>query len=128
MLRILLLLVIAAHGLGHTLFLGSLLGFIQGSPYNRSWLLTAEAPARLVGVVLWSLAIIAFGTAAIGLLGQHGWWRGAAVIAAVISTAGLILFWAMPVTSPAVAALVVNLLVLGALVVVQWPSAEVVGA
>jgi hypothetical protein len=50
------------------------------------------------------------------------------MIAAVVSTIGLILFWATPATSSAVAALVFNLLVLGSLLIVHFPSVEAVGA
>ncbi|MBZ0294658.1 MAG: hypothetical protein K8L99_18985 [Anaerolineae bacterium] len=128
MLRSIIILLIAGHGIGHILFLVPLLGIADWDQSTRSWLLTEETPARLVGSILWGVAIIAFGAAVVGLLGQQGWWRGATIIAAVVSTVGLIIFWATPVTSPVIAALVFNLLVIGALLVAHWPSLDAVGA
>ena len=95
MLRSVLALLIAAHGVGHILFLVPLLGLANWGQASRSWLLTAETPARLIGSLLWITVIIAFGAAVFGLLGQQGWWRTAAIAAAVISSAGLILFWVL---------------------------------
>jgi hypothetical protein len=127
MLRTILALVIAAHGIGHILFLVPLLGIADWGQSSRSWLLTGDA-ARLIGSMVWVAALVTFAVAAFGLFGQQTWWRNAAIIAAFISIAGLILFWTTPVTAPALLALVFNLLVLGALVLVHWPSIEAVGA
>ncbi|HRL14685.1 MAG TPA: hypothetical protein PKX07_22575 [Aggregatilineales bacterium] len=128
MLRIILALVIGAHGIGHILFLIPLLGIAEWGQPQRSWLLTGESAARVIGGALWVVVILAFGAAVIGLLGQQGWWRTAAVIGAVISMIGLVLFWTMPVSAPVISALVFNLLVLGALLIVHWPSVDAVGA
>jgi hypothetical protein len=128
MLRNVLALIVAAHGIGNILFLVPLLGIADWGQSTRSWLLTGEGGARLVGSALWVAAIVVFGAAVVGLLGQQTWWRTAAMIAAVVSTIGLILFWATPATSSAVAALVFNLLVLGSLLIVHFPSVEAVGA
>jgi len=128
MLRIILALVIGAHGIGHILFLIPLLGIASWGQPQRSWLLTGESAARVIGGALWVVVILAFGAAVIGLLGQQGWWRTAAVIGAVISMIGLVLFWTMPVSAPVISALVFNLLVLGALLIVHWPSVDAVGA
>lgn len=128
MLRTVLVLVIGAHGIGHILFLMPLLGIADWGQTPRSWLLTGETAARIIGSLLWVVAILGFVAAVAGLLGQYPWWRTAAVVAAVISTVGLILFWDNPVTSPVVAALVFNLLVIGALLIVHWPSIEAIGA
>lgn len=128
MLRVVLALIIAAHGIGHILFLVPLLGVSDWGQSTRSWLLTGETAARAIGSVVWIVALVGFGAAAVGLLGQQPWWRSAAIVAAIVSTAGLILFWSTPIRSPVVAALVVNLLVLGALLLANWPSIEAVGA
>ncbi len=128
MLRTVLLLVIGAHGIGHILFLMPLLGIVDWGQTPRSWLITGEAAARIIGSLLWVVVILGFVAAVAGLLGQYPWWRTAAVVAAAISIVGLILFWDNPVTSPVVAALVFNLLVIGALLIVHWPSIEAVGA
>lgn len=128
MLRTVLALVIGAHGIGHILFLAPLLGLADWSQSTHSWLLIGETSTRLIGSILWIAAMLAFGSVVVGLLGQYDWWRSAAIVAAVISIVGLIVFWATPMTAPVISALVFNLLVLGALLIAHWPSIEAVGA
>lgn len=128
MLKTVLVIVIAAHGIGHILFLVPQLGIADWGQSTRSWLLTGETPARLLGSALWILAITAFCAAAFGLWNEHTWWRSAAIIAAVISALALIVFAANPVTSPAFFAMAFNIIVLAALLVAHWPSAETIGA
>lgn len=128
MLRTVLAAVIAAHGIGHILFLVAPLGIADWGQFTRSWLLTGETPARLVGIMIWIAVLVGFAAAAYGLWNQESWWRGAAVAASVISTAGLALFWTNPATSPALSALVFNVLLLGALLIARWPGVEAVGA
>lgn len=128
MLRAVLALMIGAHGIGHILFLVSLVSGSDWGQSTRSWLITGETPARLIGSVLWGIALIAFCAAVYGLLDQQAWWRTAATLAAFVSTAGLIIFWVNPASSPAVSALVFNLVLLGALLIVHWPSVDTLGA
>lgn len=127
MLHIILAVVVAAHGIGHILFLVPLLGLADWGQSAQSWLLGDGNAARLIGSIIWLVAITAFGMAAAGLLGQQGWWRSAAIIGALISVVGLIIFWTNPATAPVISALVFNLLVLGALLILHWPSVEAVG-
>ncbi|MBZ0280191.1 MAG: hypothetical protein K8L97_05590 [Anaerolineae bacterium] len=128
MLRAVLALVIGAHGIGHILFLVPLLGIADWGQSARSWLLTGESSARLVGSLLWVVATIGFCVAVFGLWSQLPWWRSVAIGASIVSTVGLILFWVNPVSSSAVFALAFNLIVLGALLLAHWPSIEAVGA
>lgn len=128
MLRIILSLIIAAHGIGHSLFLIPLLGVAEWGQSTRSWLITGTNEARVIGGILWLVAMIGFGLSAYGLWNQQEWWRNGAIIASVVSTLGLILFWATPVSSPVISALIFNLLVLGALLLLHFPSIEAVGA
>ena len=128
MVRIILSLLIGAHGIGHILFLVPLLGIADWGQSNRSWLFTNESLARFAGGLLWLVAIAGFCAAVYGLWNQLGWWRNTAIIAAAVSTIGLLIFWSNPVTAPVVSALVFNLLVLGALLVLHYPSIETVGA
>lgn len=51
----------------------------------------------------------------------------AAVIAAVISALGLILFATTPLTSPALFAMTFNIIVVVALLVLHWPTVETLG-
>jgi hypothetical protein len=128
MVRIVLSLLMGAHGIGHILFLVPLLGIADWGQASRSWLLTNEGLARFAGSLLWIVAIAGFGAAVYGLWNQLGWWRNAAIIAAVVSTIGLLIFWLNPVSAPVVSALVFNLLVLGALLILRYPGIETVGA
>jgi hypothetical protein len=59
--------------------------------------------------------------AAVGLFGQANWWRTVAIAASALSVIGLALFWTNPATSPVFSALVFNLVVLLALLVLHWP-------
>jgi len=128
MLRIILTLLIGAHGLGHILFLLPLLGLADWGQSARSWLLTGQTEARAVGGLLWVAVIIGYAVALVGLWDEQSWWRTAAIAASVLSTVGLALFWANPPASSVVFALIFNLLVVGALLLAQWPSAASVGS
>jgi len=54
---------------------------------------------------------------AIGFFQLTNWWRVVAIVAAAVSSLGLLLFWAVPASSPVISTLVFNLLVLGALLI-----------
>ncbi len=127
MLRTVIVIVIAAHGIGHVLFLVPQLGIADWGQSTRSWLFTGDTPARLIGSILWIVAIIAFCAAAYGLWSQQPWWRNIAIIGAVISALGLLIFAASPVTSPAFFAMAFNIAVLAALLVLHWPTVETLG-
>lgn len=127
-LKLLLALVVGAHGIGHVLFLVPLLGVADWGQSTRSWLLGEGWPARGVGSLLWLAAIVGFVAVVVGFWSGAAWWRPLAVAAAAVSTVGLILFWTNPLASPAVSALVFNLLVLAALLVFHWPPLPQPGA
>mgnify|MGYP005860329141 CR=1 FL=1 len=128
MLRIILTLLIGAHGIGHTLFLLPLLGLADWGQSARSWLLGGQTEARVIGGLLWIAVIIGYGAALVGLWDEQSWWRSAAVVASVLSMIGLALFWTNPPASSVVFALIFDLLVLGALLLAHWPSAASVGS
>jgi hypothetical protein len=122
-LRFVLALVVGAHGAGHILFLVSLLGIADWGQASGSWLLGSGWLARGLGILIWLLAGTGFVAAAAGIFRETAWWPALAVISAAVSALGLILFWASPATSPAISAMVFNLLVLGGLLVFHWPAA-----
>lgn len=128
MLRAVVSILIGAHGIGHVLFLVPLLGIADWGQSTRSWVLTGESSARLIGGLLWIAVIVGFSAAVYGLWAQQPWWRSAATAAALISCVGLLIFWASPASSSAIAALIFNALVIGALLIVHWPTIEAVGA
>lgn len=121
-LRVVLAIVVAAHGLGHILFLVSLLGVADWGQATQSWLLGSGWLAKGLGAAIWLLAIFGFLAAAVGLLQVSGWWQQLAIIAAIVSSVGLLLFWLNPPGSPVISALVFDLLVLIALLVFRWPA------
>lgn len=120
-LRIILAIVVAAHGLGHILFLIPLLGIADWGQPSQSWLLGSGWPAKVVGTLIWLVAIFGFVAVAAGLLLEADWWQPVAIIAAIVSASGLLLFWMKPPGSPAISALVFDLLVLASIVVFHWP-------
>jgi hypothetical protein len=77
--------------------------------------------AKWLGIVIWLVAIVGFTAVTIGLFQLTSWWRTAAIVAAAVSSLGLLLFWAVPASSPVVSALAFNLLVLGTLLIFHWP-------
>lgn len=130
MFRTILALAIAAHGIGHVVFLIPLLGFASDSNWGQStqsWLFTHETLAAVIGTVIWVVATIAFCTAAYGLASQLPWWRSVTVIASIVSLAGLALFWLNPVSSSAYFALGFDVVALASLLIANWPSADLVG-
>jgi hypothetical protein len=119
--RPLLALVVAAHGIGHLLFLLSLLGLADWGQATRSWLLGETWLAKGLGALLWLVATAGFIAVAIGFFGEDTWWRPLALVAAAVSAVGVLLFWASPVSSPALSALVFDLLLVASLLVFNWP-------
>jgi hypothetical protein len=128
MLKFVLTLAIVAHGIGHILFLVPLLGIADWGQSSRSWLLGSDTPARLVGSVLWVLAVVGFVSAGIGMIGQQDWWRLVAVIASAVSLVGLLLFWGNPVSSSVLFAGAFDIVVPFTVLVMHWPSRELIGA
>jgi hypothetical protein len=123
--------ILAAHGVGHMLFLVTLLGMADWRQVTDSWLITPRFGCyvtQAVGAVVWLGATACFLAAAFGLLLAQDYWRPAAEIGALISMIGLGLFWKNPPQSPVVSALVVDVLILISLLMLQWPPVALVGA
>ena len=98
--RILIIIVLIAHGAGHYMGILSSLGVkLSHKSSGDSWLLTGvigETPARLLGLIIWSLAFVGFITGGMGFAGwliPGSWWPTLTGIAAVLSLFGLIFFW-----------------------------------
>ena len=120
-LRIVLAIVVGAHGIGHILFFVPLLGVADWGQATQSWLLADGWLAKGLGGLIWLAATLGFAAAAFGIFQEMAWWRTVAIVSAAVSALGLILFWANPVSSPTFSALVFNLLVLGSLLLFHWP-------
>ena len=129
--RLIVVLVILAHGIGHVLFLAPCLGIAQWGQSAHSWLLTrvlGDLPTRVIGSLLWLMIIAGFVAAGIGLLGQHAWWRTLASASAAVSLLALLLFVSRSSTQPVLSAALMDVAILVALLWVHWPSVDLVGA
>jgi hypothetical protein len=129
--RIVIALVILAHGIGHVLFLAPCLGITQWGQSAHSWLLTkalGDVPTRVIGSLLWLVVITGFVTAGTGLLGQQVWWRTLATASAGVSLLALLLFVNGSKTQPVLSAALMDVAILVALLWVHWPSVDLVGA
>jgi hypothetical protein len=127
--RIVIGLVVFAHGVGHVFFLVPTLGLAQWGITGRSWLLSGRVPdvvVKVIGGVLWLLVIAGFVAAAIGVWSQQEWWRGLAVASSAVSLLGLALFAQR--SQPFLSAGAMDVLILVALLLFQWPSAALVGS
>ncbi|MFN8474871.1 MAG: hypothetical protein U0822_21960 [Anaerolineae bacterium] len=120
------------HGLGHIGALAAL-PFADRS-YNksgwrpaRSWLFPKLAPrtARLIASVFWALSAVGFIAAALafwGILLPTSLWQPLAVVFAIISTTGIVLFFGTWPMFNTVAALAVNIAVFVCVFWLHWPS------
>lgn len=122
-LRLVLAVLVGAHGIGHILFLMPLISSTNWGQSAQSWLLGDGGLAKGLGALIWLAALVGFLAAVFGIFRETGWWQTAAIVSAAVSTVGLILFWTRPATSPAISALIFNLIILVSLLVFHWPAA-----
>jgi hypothetical protein len=123
--------VVLAHGLGHVLFMPMLFGAMRLQASGDSWLLTPAlggGPTRLLASLAAAVALAAFVGAAAGILLQAAWWRPVALVGAAVSIAVVALMWNGLQSSSAMAAVAFDVVVLVALLVVRWPTPELIGS
>ena len=123
--------VVIAHGLGHVLFMPLLNGVMRLETDGRSWLVSPVLGDGATGVlasVLAGIVAVAFVAAGVGIIVQAPWWRTLAVGASVLSIVVVVAMWNGIPSSSAAFALVFDVVVLAALLVVHWPSPETLGA
>ncbi len=127
------------HGLGHGGALGALV-WIRLRPGSntggwlgaRSWLapsLPADTATTLAGM-FWILSLVGFVAAALAFWGiavPAEAWRPLAVVAAIVSLLGIVLFIGTWPTFNTLAAVGVNVAVLVALVWLRWPPQPMFG-
>lgn len=121
MFKIVIALVLLAHGIGHSLGLLQIFKVATVSPdwHGDSWLLTGPVgmtATQIVGGAIWSAAIIGFAALAAVVLGwlPAAWFPPLAIGSAAVSLLGVLLFpVAFPVTGT-VGAVVVDVVVLAA--------------
>jgi hypothetical protein len=127
MFKIVIALVLLAHGIGHSLGLLQVFKVATVNPAwdGDSWLLTGilgETPSQVIGAVLWTAAIIGFAGLAGIVMGwlPAAWFQPLAIGSAASSLVGLLLF---PVAFPlgsSIGALVIDLAVLVATLWYGW--------
>jgi hypothetical protein len=131
MLRIVIGLVLLAHGIGHSMGLLQLSKVASVNPqwHGDSWILTGLTGAtatQAVGAVLWTAAIVGFTGLAGVVVGwlPASWWETLAISSAAVSLVGLLLFpVAFPVFST-VGALVVNVALLAGVLWYHWAPTD----
>ena len=110
-------LALAAHGVGHMLFLVTLLGLADWGQVEESWLITPRFGCyvtQAIGGIVWLAATILFLGAAFAIFVGSSWWPEAAVYGALASILGLFLFWNKKPSQPVISALLFDLAVLAA--------------
>jgi len=125
-------LVVFAHGVGHLLFLGPVVGLGHWADQTGdSWILSGaigEPATRLIATVLWSVVIVLFVAGVAGFMGATEWWRPVTIAAATLSIAGIVVFWGGIASSSAAFALIADLAILGSLLIAHWPTTQVAGS
>jgi hypothetical protein len=131
MLKFVIALVLLAHGIGHSIGIVQALKVATINPQwnGDSWIVTGVAGTtvtQLVGVVIWSVAMVGFVLAAGVVIGwlPESWWVPLAVGSSLASLAGLLLFpTAFPTTST-IGALIVDVVVLGGVLWANWAPSD----
>ena len=131
MLKIIVALVLFAHGIGHVM--GPLQVFrvatINPAWSGDSWLLggtTGTSVAQAVGVVLWIAALVGFAAVAAVVMGwlPAGWFAPLAVGSAAVSLIGIALFPAAFPAFSTLGAAAVDVAVLAAVLLFHWAPSD----
>jgi hypothetical protein len=121
------------HGLVHLLYAGHSRRLFELRP-NMAWpdgswafsKLLGDSTTRTLASVLYVLATLGFVAGGIGVFGQQAWWRSVVVGSAAFSTVIVLLFWdgrLKQLTDKGLIAVLINVVILVALLVLRWPSA-----
>lgn len=116
LIRLLIAIVLFAHGVGHLLFVANSWGYWRGGEAGRSWLFSGllgagQAVEGIFGL-LWLVPLVGFVAVSWGYFTQQGWWPQLALASAGISLAMIVLWWGGINTSSAFFALVVDIVVI----------------
>jgi len=132
MLKVVIAVILLAHGIGHSMGLLQIFKVAAVNPqwHGDSWPLTGPAGmtiTQIVGASLWSAAIVGFAALAAVLVGwlPEPWFGPLAIGSAAVSLVGLLLFpTAFPLFST-VGAAAVNVAVLAAVFWFQWVPSDI---
>jgi len=130
--QLVLALALAAHGIGHVLFLvpaWTHLTFQQPVAHpSQSWLLTPVlglAPSRAICGLLAFVALVGFVVAGAGLVVDQAWVLTVTVVSSVVSAGLVVAFWS-GLSSSRIPALAFDIVITVA-ALASWPSAAVWG-
>ena len=130
-LKVIIGLVLAAHGIGHSIGLLGLFKVAEVNPAwdGDSWLLTGPVgttATQVVGVVLWTVSMVGFLVLAAIVFGwlPQTWWVPLAVISSIASLAGVLLFPVAFPTFSTVGAVAVDVAVLVAVLGLHWVPSD----
>jgi hypothetical protein len=123
------------HAIGHAQGVVAALGVIKSDTWHvRSWLfdgLLGEKGSRILAMVLFTICVLGFLATTFAFLDiglPHDTWRTLAVIFMIPSVLSLIAFWhAFAMFFNKVGAIGVNGWILIGVLLLQWPSKEVLG-
>jgi hypothetical protein len=131
MLKLVIAVILLAHGIGHSMGLLQIFKVATVNPqwHGDSWLLTGPAGmtlTQIVGASLWTAAIVGFAALAAVVVGwlPEAWFGPLAIGSAAVSLVGLLLF---PIAFPlfsTVGAAAVNVAVLAAVLWFQWVPSD----
>ncbi len=121
MLKLAIALVLAAHGVGHSMgILGAFkLATVNPAWQGDSWILGGPGASQTIGTALWALALGGFvmlGAVVAGWL-PLAWWQPLAIGSSVASLLGLLLF---PIAFPAFSTLGALAVDMAVIVAVAW--------
>lgn len=131
MLKIVIGLVLLAHGIGHSMGLLEVFKVAKVNPefQGDSWILTSTAgpsAAQAVGVILWTIALVGFAVLAGVVFGwlPEAWFATVAVTSSIASLAGLVFFpTAFPVFST-IGAAAIDVVTLAAALWYHWVPSD----
>ena len=118
--RVLFMIAMLLHGIGHVLFLMNAWGYWK-TANERAWLFAdglklSQTGEGIIGV-LWLAPLVGFVVGTWGYFAQQTWWTSPAVTAAILSSVMILLWWTSLNASSAFFALAFNVVVL---VVALW--------
>ena len=120
------------HGLVHLMYVGTARGWIPSNGDTiwdgRSWVFTRTLGASrtmTLATIVHTATTLVFAVAGIGLVAKQPWWEAWAVAGAILSTAGIVLFWDGSPKNPVqkgLLGIVINVAILAAVLYFGWPS------
>lgn len=132
MIKIIIGIFVILHGLVHFLYLGQSVRYFELQPGmgwpDGSWAFSKildDGPTRMVAAVFLVVAAIGFIVGGVGIFMSQGWWRPVVVGAAAFSAVVFLLFWdgkIQELDDKGGVGLLINLTILVALLVLQWPD------